>query len=452
MKSAQLWRRSAGATAKPLPWGKVHIVRASTTSQHPDRNSGGHSDSAPATYRQVFANREFRALYAAKAQSDLGDYLAKIALTFLVFRNSHSAALAAAAFGITYFPWIAGPLLATLADSRRRRGVMLACDTGRAALYALLAVPGIPSWALIAIAFAANLFSVPFNTARAALIPEVLERDAYVVASGLSATTTQVAQLLGFAVGGVAVLVVRPAGALLIDAATFLVSAALIRLRVADRPAPTAAPSRPLTAMAEGARHVRSQPRLLAYLLLIWSASLFTYTFEAQVAALATELHAGPRLGGLLLAAAPAGLAVGTVVLTRLVAPEHRLRFVLPLAAGSCLVQTVLWTAPPAALTLLVFAGVGLMSAYSSVLNALFVQAVAPEFRGRAMGIAIAGINLAQGTGAIVCGLAVARWGATATIGWFGLLGTLAVGAVVPLWGRAVRASNTGSTAVAAQA
>ena len=114
----------------------------------PRRGSGPDSsrssdDTRQATYRDLFAVREYRYLFAAKTQSDFGDYLARVALTFLVFGRSHSPALAAAAFGVTYFPWVLGPLLAVLADRRPRRSVMIVCDVARALLYAGVAIAGI---------------------------------------------------------------------------------------------------------------------------------------------------------------------------------------------------------------------------------------------------------------------------------------------------------------------
>lgn len=196
-------------------------------------------DTRQATYRDLFAVKEYRFLHTAKAQSDFGDYLARVALTFLVFGRSHSPALAAAAYGVTYFPWVLGPLLAVLADRRPQRSVMIVCDLARAGLYAAVALPGLPTPAAIGLAFAAAGFSAPFDTSRSALMPEVLTGDRYTLASGLSSTTTQLAQLLGFAVGGVIVLAVHPAGALLIDAATFAVSATLVTLGVRHRPAAT---------------------------------------------------------------------------------------------------------------------------------------------------------------------------------------------------------------------
>src|SRR5881227_2106930 len=101
------------------------------------------------TFRDVLANREFRALYIAQALSIVGDQLARIAVALLVFNKSDSPLLTALSIGLSYLPWaVAGPLLGGYADRLPRRDVMVACDAGRAVLVLLLAIPGLPVVAL----------------------------------------------------------------------------------------------------------------------------------------------------------------------------------------------------------------------------------------------------------------------------------------------------------------
>jgi predicted MFS family arabinose efflux permease len=175
--------------------------------------------------------------------------------------------------------------------------------------------------------------------------------------------------------------------------------------------------------MACGIRYVFSKPLLRACLAMIWSSSLFVYAFEGQVAALVKQIGAGPRLAGLLLAAAPAGVALGSFAVTRLVAPARRVRLVLPLAMAACGVQIVMLAEPPAVVCIAVFFVVGVAAVYSTVLNPIFVKAVDAAYRGRAMGVAVAGINLAQGTAAVTAGLFARTLGAAHTIGFYGLAG-----------------------------
>ena len=76
-----------------------------------------------ATFGEVFAVREFRALWASVVLSAAGDRLALVALTLLVYDRNRSPLLAAAAYAAGYLPWVIGGLfLAELADRRPSHG------------------------------------------------------------------------------------------------------------------------------------------------------------------------------------------------------------------------------------------------------------------------------------------------------------------------------------------
>src|SRR5713226_4738527 len=88
-----------------------------------------------ATFRDVFAIGEFRALWLAQVLSVAGDQLARVALTLLVFDRTGSALLAAVTFAVSVVPaFIGGLVLSGLADRLPRRRVMIACDLIRVVL------------------------------------------------------------------------------------------------------------------------------------------------------------------------------------------------------------------------------------------------------------------------------------------------------------------------------
>lgn len=176
--------------------------------------------------------------------------------------------------------------------------------------------------------------------------------------------------------------------------------------------------------------------RLRSYVLVLWTASAFTYAAEGLMAPLAREYGGGAGTVGLLLAAAPLGMAIGGVALTRLCPPAARPRLILPLAATSTGVLTVAWLVPPLWMMLLLLVLAGAASAFAIPLNALFGRAVPTEYRGRAFGVAITGLSGLQGAAMVMAGLAADRWPATTVIGFSGLAGAVAVLVFVPLWPR----------------
>ena len=95
------------------------------------------------------------------------------------------------AYALTYLPPIAGgPLLSGLADLFPRRRVMIVCDMFRVGTVGLMAIPGLPL--------------------RAALMPDVLPGDMFVLGSAMGNITYQASQILGFVAGATVVAVLDP--------------------------------------------------------------------------------------------------------------------------------------------------------------------------------------------------------------------------------------------------
>jgi MFS family permease len=192
-----------------------------------------------ATFREIFSNSGYRTIYLSTALSWVGDYLAKAAVTALVYRQTHSAVLTAATFAISFLPWaVGGPMLAALAERYPHRSTMVSCDLVRAVLIALVAVPHMRVPAMLVLLFLTAMLNPPFEAARSAMLPRILDRDGYVLALSLQNGTGQAAQVFGYLVGS-AVAVASPSTALLIDAATFAVSALMIRFGTPLQPTVT---------------------------------------------------------------------------------------------------------------------------------------------------------------------------------------------------------------------
>jgi MFS family permease len=397
------------------------------------------------TYREVLEVREYRYLFVAWGLSLAGDQMAKIALSFLVFDATKSTGLAAAAFAISYVPWvIGGPLLSSLADRLPRRAVMVFCDVIRAVLIGAMVLPGLPPGALIGMLFVAGLFRPPFQTARSALLPEILHGDQYLAGTALDGIVYQLCTVGGFAGGGVLVAALTARGALAFDAVTFAVSGFLIYTWVTSRPAAvngTGEDGGRRQRLAAGAAVVFGDRALRAYVLLFWLASGFMYAGEGLAAPLSRLYGGGPGTGGLIVAAAPFGMCLTSAALPRLMPPSIRSRLIVPLAAFGCAALVLVWLRPPlwAVLCLLCLAGVG--STFSTLLNPMFGRAVPAAYRGRAFGVAVAGVSATQGLAQILAGVIAAHRAATSVIGASGAVGVAAVLAVAAVWPR-TRASQ----------
>src|SRR5713101_8214699 len=154
--------------------------------RHAVARGGATEQSAKATFRDVFGVAEFRALWLAQFLSVIGDQLARVALTVLVYDRTRSALLAAITFVASIVPtFVGGVTLAWLADRYPRRGVMIACDLVRCALVLVMAIPGMPLAGLVTLLFVVTLVGAPFTSARAAIYPDVLAGDLYVMGTAV---------------------------------------------------------------------------------------------------------------------------------------------------------------------------------------------------------------------------------------------------------------------------
>lgn len=389
------------------------------------------------TFGDVFAIAEFRALWAAQLLSMIGDQLARVALTVLVYDRTRSALLAAVTFAASMVPMFVGGLtLSGLADRLPRRQVMIGADLASAALVVLMAVPGIPLAILILLLAVVTMIGALFLAARSALYPDILPGDHYVVGNAVTMTTVHFAQVAGFAAGGAAVVFLGTRVSLVADAATFAASALITRAWVRARPveppahaaAPAAAGRRARPGLAAGTlaglRLVSGNPALRTPMLFGWLCAFYNLP-EGVATPLASALRGGGLAVGLLLAAPALGSAAGALGFSRFVDPARRAQWMGPLAVAACAALILFAARPGLPGALLILALSGLFGCYQLAANAAFVQATSPAQRSQAFGIAQGGISLGQGISFVLAGAAAEHFGPVPVIAVAGGAGAL---------------------------
>ena len=390
-----------------------------------------------ASYREVFAIGEFRALWSAQVLSFAGDQFAQVAIAILVYKRTGSAFLTALAYALTYLPpIIGGPLLSGLADLFPRRRIMIGCDLIRATLVAGMATPKVPFAVLCILLFGTVLLGPPFSSARSALMPSVLPGDKYTVGAAIGNITQQSSQILGFVAGAAVVAIVDPSRTLALDSLSFVLSALIVATWVKRRPAPDRGQSdRPsLWAMTrDGAVLVFGSPLLRSLMLFGWLAGFYIVP-EGLAAPYVHALHGSTLDVGLLMAAMPVGTVIGAFTFSRLVSPSTRIRQMGWMAMLSCAPLIGSAAHPPlwAVLTLWVLSGFG--GSYQLAAVVAFVQSV-PDFgRARAFGLAQSGLLAAQGIGILAGGAAAQAIGPQLVVALSGLLGLTAATLLAMGW------------------
>jgi predicted MFS family arabinose efflux permease len=360
----------------------------------------------PPSFRALFSIRPFSVLFGAEIQSLIGDQLARVALSTLVFERTGNAAATALTYAATYLPAIFGGfVLAGVGDRLPRLGVMIGCDVLRAVLFLIMGISGVPLGVMIGLLVVAVLFEPAFSAAQFAYLAATLSADDMASATGVRMSAMQAAQVAGFAVGGVIVAAVSPRGALLVDAATFAVSAlavsAVVRMRApASSPSRAAAAEATLVQVEDRKRNAatwlwRDRPILLL-VALISLVGLFVVP-EGLAVPYAHAIGHSTAVAGLLLASMPLGGAVGALVIVRFVSSQRRPRIasMMVVMCGVPLIATALQ--PPWPVAFVAWFVSGVFAGYQVELISELGRRVPDDRRSGVMGVAGGCLTAAQG-------------------------------------------------------
>jgi MFS family permease len=357
-------------------------------------------------------HRRFRLLVAGQLTSSVGDAFYAVALPWYVLATHGGPLLLGtvlAAYGIprTALLLVGGHL----SDRWRPWTVMMATDAVRAIGVGALAVTAAlgPARAVVLVPIAVVLGSGAglFMPGSFAIVPALLDGDDLQAGNALISGGTQLATLIGPAIGGALVALVGPASAFAADAATFVVSA----LTLAGLRAASAGLPRPASASASAAGEVADEPggpavgptvrsllrteRILQIGLLVTVAANLGSGGVDEVALPSLAhgpLHSGAVGYGWLIAAFGAGALIGT--LTAAQARRARRPFVvgsLAFLAEAAFIAVAPFLGSTAAVAAAIF-GLGVMNGFGNVLTITAFQKWAPpELLGRLSGLLMLG-------------------------------------------------------------
>ena len=267
---------------------------------------------------RLFSDVPFRRLFVAQTVSRWGDTFNAVAIVILVFQLTGSGLRVAATVAFEIVPvLVLAPIAGVIADRFPKARVMVAADLWRAALLLALVVGPHDLPIIYPVAFGLAAGSVFFNPASGGLLPTLVDPDRLVEANSAlwsAAVVSQIAlaPLAGALVGAAGA---RPAFA--VNAASFVLSAVVLRGLPAVETDEAARESW-RHQLAEGLRMVRGEPlvRILATVQLLGALSAGG-TSALLVVLAERRLDLGPSGFGLLLAAIGVGAAVGPWLLAR---------------------------------------------------------------------------------------------------------------------------------------
>ncbi|MGA7755675.1 MAG: MFS transporter [Candidatus Sulfotelmatobacter sp.] len=222
--------------------------------------------------RLIHGNRNFRRLWLAQIVSEIGDWLYTLSIYTLLLQLTGSAGSVALALVLQVLPQtFVGPTAGVVNDRLKRKHVMIAADLIRFAVVLSMLFVRSRSlvWLIYPLLVAETSMTAFFEPARSAVIPNIADPGDVLAANTLSSATWSVNLMIGAALGGVVAAFFGRDAAFILNAISFLASAALITgMRFEETHAGLAEPLRPrdlvdFSPIVEGFAYMRSHPTLL---------------------------------------------------------------------------------------------------------------------------------------------------------------------------------------------
>jgi MFS family permease len=378
-------------------------------------------------YRALLAgNRNYRLLWIGQIVSQLGDWFNSVAIYALLLELTGSATSVALMIIVQFLPMaVIGPVAGVVVDRVNRRRLMIGADVlrGMLILFLLLVRRADQVWIVYVVMGATVSLTAFFEPARTAVIPNVTTRAQLLTANALSSATWSAMLAIGAGAGGVVTALFGRNVAFLVNALSFLASAAIIARTAFDADPPES--KRPagwasitgIGDLIEGIRYVRSDRHVAALMLVkagwgIAGGVLLLMTVMGQrVFPVGGSAAAGI---GVLYAARGIGAGIGPIMARAWLGqqPNEMRRAIAPSYVLVALFYLMLsWS------TTIGLASVAVVGAHAAgsvlwVFSTVLLQLSVPDrFRGRVFSAELALLMSVSALSSFVCGYALDTWG-----------------------------------------
>jgi MFS family permease len=290
-----------------------------------------------------------------------------------------------------------------------------------AAIPLLHSTAGLEFWQLVVLVFLGGLLDAPGGTARTSLLPDVSARAGWSLerATGATAVVERFSRLAGAPLAGVLIAVTGPTNVLWINAASFLVSAALVALGV---PRPVIGRERKEETsyrreIREGYAFLRRDRTLAVLVFIVSLTNLFDAFAMIALPVLAHDVYGSALSLGLMTAAGGGGSVIGALAFA---AVGHRVSRRAVFTWGFIVVTISFPVAalfPPLAVLLVAKTISGIASGpLNPVIDTVFMERVPAGMRGRVFGVTQAAAWVAIPLGVLVAGAVIEAIGLRATL------------------------------------
>jgi predicted MFS family arabinose efflux permease len=384
------------------------------------------------TYRSLFAIGEFRVLFLNRSAVVISVAVSGLALATVIYDETRSALLSGLTlFGGPLMSLVASHLLLALSDRVRPRTALMWQRVAALVTNALQLLPDMPwpvRFGLLAMLYAVNAI---FAGTQWALLREIVPDGSYILARSAMNLAEGGMQVVGFGLGGLALMWLSPRSLFLFAAVIDLLALVNVRCGIRDRPVRTAAPDGNadrggvLRRTAEVNRQLfRSRVTGPLYIAL-WVPNGLIVGCESLFVPYGHSVADGHgAVAGWLFAATAAGMMTGDVLVGRFAPQGWRDRLIEPLRLLLALPYLAFFLAPPAAVAALVgfLAAVGYGA--SLLLQDRLIRHTDDAIQGQVLGLHMNGMLIGQALGALIAGAIVNFLPVTVAMGMMAIAST----------------------------
>jgi hypothetical protein len=362
------------------------------------------------TYRSLFAIAEFRVLFVNRCVVMISVSASALALGTITYETTRSPVLTGLSmFGGPLVSLVAAQLLLASSDSVRPRTALMFQMGGALVSDALQLVPGMPwqlRFLLLAIPYVVNSM---FSGTQWVIVHDIVPRESFILARSTLNLAVGGMQVVGFGVGGLALLWLSPRGLFLAAAIADLVCLVNVRLGIRGRPASGDRTRNVVRRTATVNRRLLGSPVTRPLYLAMWVPNGLIVGCESLFVPYGHSGHSGHGAAGYLFAATAAGMMAGDLTVGRFVPPLRRDGLIEPLRLLLAVPYVFFFLSPP----LVVAVPLGFLAsagyAASLPLQERLIGHTDDAIRGQVMGLYTQGLMAWQAIGALLAG-AVASW------------------------------------------
>ncbi|PPK70510.1 MFS transporter [Actinokineospora auranticolor] len=363
----------------------------------------------------------YRLFASGQLVSNVGTWMQRIAQDWLVLvlTDNNPVALGVAA-ALQFLPTLMFSLWAgVLADRLEKRRLLVGVQCGLVAcalVLGLLDVTGLVQvWHVYVLCFVLGAFAAVEVPVRQSFVAEIVGRAQVANAVAINSTSFNVARIVGPAIAGVLITVIGTGWLFLGNA--LLTVGVITGLLLMDPAKLIPGPKVPRKKgqLVEGLRYVRKRADILTVMVLVFFVSTFGMTFFVTLAVVAaTVFHRDADGYGLLSTTLAVGTLMGALwAVRRSSRGKPRTRLLLGSAFAFGVLEVVVGLMPSYASFAIALIPVGLcLMTFMTTANSTVQLAVAPEMRGRVMGLYMLVFVGGNPLGAPMVGWMADQWGA----------------------------------------